>query len=147
MVLFQFPKMIVLNFLLHSKIHHSCFLLICKMYSFIPKWIICSWHWPVTAVFSYTYYLVNVILFNKQYFQIKISNNSQRVYKKNTSIKKIPDAWNIHAVIVMFQHESFIHGIAELPRHCFVSLFLHTTYYLAGSWIVSYLLNSVFKLK
>ena len=38
LVLFQFPKMIVLNLLLLSKIHHSCFLLISKMYRcFIPK--------------------------------------------------------------------------------------------------------------
>ena len=31
------------------------------------------------AVFTYTYNLVNVILFNKHYFQIKITNNLQRV--------------------------------------------------------------------
>ena len=27
----------------------------------------------------------------------------------------IPEAWNIHAVIVMFQHELFLHSIAALP--------------------------------
>ena len=38
LVLFQFPKSIVLNFLLRSKIYHSWFLLICKMYRcFVPK--------------------------------------------------------------------------------------------------------------
>ena len=30
-------------------------------------------------VFIYTYYLANVIIFNKQYFQIKITNNLQCV--------------------------------------------------------------------
>ena len=34
LVLFQFPKLIVLNFLLHCKIYYSRFLLICKMYWF-----------------------------------------------------------------------------------------------------------------
>ena len=64
----------VLNFLLRSKIHHSCFLLICKMYfsfrneSFVHALV------RHCAVFIYTYYLANVIIFNKQYFQIKINN-------------------------------------------------------------------------
>ena len=43
LVLFQFlkaQKMNVVNFLLRSKIHHSCCLLICKMSRcFVPKWI------------------------------------------------------------------------------------------------------------
>ena len=39
LVLFQFKKMIVLNFLLRSKIHHSWFFLICKMYRCLyPEW-------------------------------------------------------------------------------------------------------------
>ena len=45
------------------------------------------------AVLTYTYYLANVILFNKPYFQIKI-NNFQRV-PYNT---RGPEAWNIHGV-------------------------------------------------
>ena len=73
------------------------------------------------AVFTYTYYLANVILFNKKYFQIKITNNLQHV-----SI--IPEAWNIHAVIVMFQHELFVHSIATYGASlCFVYLCFHIT--------------------
>ena len=56
----------------------------------------------------------NVILFNKQYFQIKI-NNLQR-----DMCSIIPEAWNIHTVI-MFQHALFVHSVAALPRlacHC-----------------------------
>ena len=33
----------------------------------------------------------------------------------------IPEAWNIHTVIVMFQHELVVHSVVELPRlarHC-----------------------------
>ena len=38
-----------------------------------------------------------------------------------------------HAIIVMFQHESIVHGVAtSLCSLCIVSLCLHTTYYLAG---------------
>ena len=56
LVLFQFPKMIVLNFLLHSKIHHSWFLLICKLYCcFAPKWIVGSWSWRVTVLCLHTH--------------------------------------------------------------------------------------------
>ena len=53
LVLFQFSKTIILNFLLHSKIHHSCFLLISIMNrSFMVLWYHCA--------FSYTaYYLAN----------------------------------------------------------------------------------------
>ena len=57
----------------------------------------------------------------------------------------IPEAWNIHTVIVMFQHDLFVHNVAALPHlahHC--ALF---TYYLANRQMVSYLLNSIFKLK
>ena len=46
----------------------------------------------------------------------------------------IPEAWNIHTVIVKFQHELFVHSIAALPRLpssgaslCFVYLCLHIT--------------------
>ena len=55
LVLFQFPKIIVLNFLLRSKIHHSYFFLICKMYRLIPKWIVCSWSWHVTVLCLHTH--------------------------------------------------------------------------------------------
>ena len=35
-----------------------------------------------------------------------------------------PEAWNIHTVIVMFQHELFVHSIAVLPRlACCCALF------------------------
>ena len=60
----------------------------------------------------------------------------------------IPEAWNIHTVIVMFQHDcSFI-----VLQHCHVwhitvlrlPLF---TYYLVHRRMVSCLLNSIFKLK
>ena len=60
----------------------------------------------------------------------------------------IPEAWYIHTVIVMFQHELFIHSVAALQllvRHC-ASLPLFT-YYLANRRMVSHLLNSTFKLK
>ena len=33
----------------------------------------------------------------------------------------MPEAWNIHTVIVMFQHELFVHLVAALPHlvcHC-----------------------------
>ena len=63
------------------------------------------------AVFTYTYYLVNVILLNKQYFQIKITNNLHMC-------RLIAEAWSIHTVIVMFQHELFVHSDAALVRHC-----------------------------
>ena len=41
-ILFQFPKTIVLNFSLHSKNHHSCFIPISKIYRswYVPKFII-----------------------------------------------------------------------------------------------------------
>ena len=58
---------------------------------------------------------------------------------------RTPEAWNIHTVVVMFQHELFVHSIVVLPRlarHC--DLF---TYYLENRRMVSYLLNSIFKLK
>ena len=42
LVLFQFQKMIVFNVLFRSKIHHSCFLLISKM--FCSKFIVVSFH-------------------------------------------------------------------------------------------------------
>ena len=60
----------------------------------------------------------------------------------------IPEAWNIHTVIVMFQHELFITSL----RRCYVwhvtvlCLPLFTNY-LANRRMVSYLLNSIFKLK
>ena len=63
LVLFKFPKMIVLN-LLRFKNHHSCFLLICKMYCcFIPKWIVCSWHCRVIVLCLHTTYPVWIFLF------------------------------------------------------------------------------------
>ena len=80
LVLFQFPKTIILNFVLRSKIHHSCFLLIFKMYCcFIPKWIVRSWCCCITMLCLHTYYLANGILFINQYCQIKTTNNLQRV--------------------------------------------------------------------
>ena len=59
------------------------------------------------AVFTCTYYLANVILFNEQYFQIIIICNMCSI---------IPKAWNIHTVIAMFQHELFVHAL----RRCHV---------------------------
>ena len=53
----------------------------------------------------------------------------------------IPEAWYIHIVIVMFQHELFIHSVAIVLR---LPLF---TNYLANRRMVSHLLNSIFKLK
>ena len=54
----------------------------------------------------------------------------------------IPEAYNIHTVVVMFQYELFIHGVATSD----VSLCLFT-YYLANRQMVSYLLNGIFRLK
>ena len=56
-------------------------------------------------MFTDTYYLANVILFNEQYFQIKITNNLQRG-------SMIPETWNIHTVIVTLKHELFVHSDA-----------------------------------
>ena len=54
----------------------------------------------------------------------------------------IPEAWNIHTVIVMFQHELFVHRVAMSGTSlCF------NTYYLVHRRMVSCLLNSIFKLK
>ena len=102
LVLFQFGKTIILNFLLRSKIYHFCFLLICKMYCcFVPKLIVRPFAKCIVsfqnesfvralarhyAVFIYTYYLTNVIIFNKRYFQIK-----QQTICNVCSI--IPEAW------------------------------------------------------
>ena len=69
--------------------------------------------WRITVLFTDTYYLANNILFNEQYFQIKI-NNLQRG-------SMIPETWNIHTVIVTLKHELFVHSVAALPRlarHC-----------------------------
>ena len=60
----------------------------------------------------------------------------------------IPEASNIHTVIVMFQHELFIHSIAVLPclaHHC--ALFTFVYILPSKLQMVSYLLNSIFKLK
>ena len=81
LVLFQFPKTIVINFLL-GMFQNLSFLFPSNLQnvslfrsemnrSFMKLARHC-------AVFTYLYYLANVILFNKSYFQIKI-NNFQRV--------------------------------------------------------------------
>ena len=36
----------------------------------------------------------------------------------------MPEAWNIHTVI-MFQHESIVHGSAALPHHCAICAFVY----------------------
>ena len=40
----------------------------------------------------------------------------------------IPEAWNIHTIIVMLQHELFVHSVAALPclaHHCALFTFVY----------------------
>ena len=60
----------------------------------------------------------------------------------------IPEALNIHPVIVMFQHELFVHSIAACHVWRITVLCSPlSTYYLVNRQMVPYLLNSIFKLK
>ena len=60
----------------------------------------------------------------------------------------IPEAWNIHTVIVMFQHELFVHSVAALPhlvRHC--SLFNFVYILPSASPNGNFFIKQYFKLK
>ena len=59
----------------------------------------------------------------------------------------IPQAWNNHTVIVIFQHELFVHSFQHNVWRVTVLRLPLFTYYLAHRWMVSCLLNSIFKLK
>ena len=66
------------------------------------------------AVFTYAYYLANVILFNKPYFQIKIT-------KIFIVCSIIPEAWNIHTVMLSLLCSNMNRSFMALPRHCAVA--------------------------
>ena len=78
---------------------------------------------------------VKGIFSKKTYVICKDSLSSLQAIRKNNYNNNnniltgiIPEAWNIHTVIVMFQHELFVHSVATSGASlCFVYLCLHIT--------------------